>query len=119
MPELWRFDGNRRSVEQLGSDGDYRTTERSPSFPAVPLDEIRRLRARRATTDETTLARGFSAWARQALPAPGDAAPGGARGPRFRAPPHEFTALRDSRCHAPASPLSWAQHRIRHRYLPR
>ncbi len=79
MPELWRFDGNRLSVEQMGGDGVYRTTERSTSFPAVPLDEIRRLLARRATTDETTLMREFAAWVRQTLPAPGDAVPGGPR----------------------------------------
>ncbi|MDB5351356.1 MAG: hypothetical protein JWN86_2603 [Planctomycetota bacterium] len=40
VPELWRFDGSTLLV--LGPDGDYLPSDRSPTFPPVPLDGISR-----------------------------------------------------------------------------
>ena len=62
VPEVWRFDGKRIQVLQLGADGEYVPVERSRYFPQVDLKEIVAFIQRRDEMDETTLMRSFRAW---------------------------------------------------------
>ncbi|MBI3271753.1 MAG: Uma2 family endonuclease [Planctomycetes bacterium] len=67
VPELWRFDGERLRVYQLGPAGVYQLAERSVCLPMLPPAEVERFVGLRKTTDETTLVRSFRSWVRQTL----------------------------------------------------
>ena len=75
VPELWRYDGTTFTVLRLEKDGHYAAVDRSPSFPMLPLDEVRQLLTRRATEAETALIREFRSWVRRSLAAPGESRP--------------------------------------------
>jgi Uma2 family endonuclease len=62
VPEVWRCDGRRLTVEVLSEGGEYVECDRSPSFPQVPLAGITEHLSRRGQVDETSIIRSFRAW---------------------------------------------------------
>ncbi len=62
VPELWCFDGATLRVLLLSSDGAYRPSDRSLSFPQVPVGEIERLAKLAWTMDEIRWARAVRGW---------------------------------------------------------
>lgn len=64
VPEVWIHSGRILRVYQLQADGKYAEQDRSPSFPFLPLDEVRSFLDRRNDVDETAWMRSFRAWAR-------------------------------------------------------
>lgn len=68
VPEVWRFDGQKLQVHQLG-EGKYQACERSQYFPQVPLPELLRFLQMRTQVDETTLLRLFREWVQQQMAA--------------------------------------------------
>jgi Uma2 family endonuclease len=64
VSEVWRYDGETLHVHLLQSDGTYRQVERSPTFPAVPLEEIVRSLKLFETTDYLGVIRSFREWLR-------------------------------------------------------
>ena len=65
VPELWRYDGEHLRVFSLGEDGQYHPCDRSPTFPAVPLEKIEQFVAESRGAEETSWAREVRAWVRQ------------------------------------------------------
>jgi Uma2 family endonuclease len=61
VPEVWRCDGRRLSVEVLSEDGQYAESDHSPTFPQIPLSGIIDHLNQRGQTDETTIVRSFRA----------------------------------------------------------
>lgn len=59
VPEVWVYDGAALRVYRLAADGALATVDRSPTFPAVPLDELAAILRRRGQSDETSLVREF------------------------------------------------------------
>lgn len=66
--EIWRHAGDRFQVLALGHDGQYRESDRSPSFPFLPIDELNGFLARRNEQGETTWIRSFREWVRAKKP---------------------------------------------------
>jgi Uma2 family endonuclease len=67
VPEVWRYNGKRLKVYLLSSEGKYVESERSASFPFLPMREIERFLSLAGSKDETSLMRDFQAWIRQTL----------------------------------------------------
>jgi len=67
VPELWRDDGEHIRVFQAGDDGHYQPANRSASFPMISLEQMDRLLATAATTDEMNWMRTVRAWVRSHL----------------------------------------------------
>ena len=67
VPEVWRFDGTRLHVHLLQPDGTYREAERSPTFPAIPPDELVRFARPDEAVAYLDMIRSFRAWVRQHL----------------------------------------------------
>ena len=67
VPEVWRFDGIRLQVFELGSDGCYVAVNHSVAFPSVPLEKITDHLNRRNETDELTWSRMFREWVRNLI----------------------------------------------------
>jgi Uma2 family endonuclease len=65
VPEVWCYDGNVLRVLVLQADGTYLRVERSPTFPAIPLEELHRFLEPNQTTDYLGVIRGFRTWIRQ------------------------------------------------------
>ena len=64
VPELWRFDGDTLRVFVLGPDGKYRQSDKSLSFPALPLAEFQTYLRRPPETPEIEWFKMFQQWAR-------------------------------------------------------
>lgn len=67
VPEVWRYDGEKILVYQLGADGQYIRVERSPHFPFLPINEVEAFLKRRTEMDETSLVRAFRQWVREQI----------------------------------------------------
>jgi len=67
VPEIWRYDGQRLSVELLQGDQTYAASPTSAAFPFLPIEKLEAFLDRRAETDETTWIRQFRAWVREEL----------------------------------------------------
>jgi Uma2 family endonuclease len=67
VPEVWRFDGEALIVCLLGDDGVYTESDKSPSFPQLPLQGLGQFFAQRGKVDETRLIKSFRAWVRKPL----------------------------------------------------
>ena len=67
VPELWRFDGQSLRVFVLGPDGKYLPSDKSLSFPALPLAEFQAYFHRPAGTPEIEWIKTFRQWARNKL----------------------------------------------------
>ncbi len=67
VPEVWRFDGERLTVELLQHDGTYHAVFQSPSFPFLPLDEFVRWIEKGQGVDQTPWIREFRDWVRDEL----------------------------------------------------
>ena len=67
IPEVWRFNGQKLTVNQLGSDGQYVVSERSRYFPTIPVAELVGFVAMRTQTDENSLLRSFREWVRRQI----------------------------------------------------
>ena len=67
VPEVWRYDGRRLSVELLQADGTYAASPTSAAFPFLPIEKLEAFLDRRADTDETTWIRQFRVWVREEL----------------------------------------------------
>ncbi len=67
VPEVWRFDGERLTVESLQSDGTYQAVAISPSFPFLPLDEFVRWIEKGQGMGQTPWIRAFRDWVRDEL----------------------------------------------------
>jgi Uma2 family endonuclease len=64
VPEVWRWDGKKLTVNVLTRRGTYRRTERSKAFPFLPLPEFARF-LDPTNLSETQLLRTFRAWVRK------------------------------------------------------
>jgi Uma2 family endonuclease len=64
VPEIWLWDGERLRVGLLGSDGQYHDSDRSQSFPFLPLTEVVRFLAMGGVS-ETRVVRAFREWVRE------------------------------------------------------
>ena len=62
IPEVWRFNGQQLTVNQLSSDGNYSVCDRSRYFPKIPVAELVRFIEMRTQTDENSLLRSFREW---------------------------------------------------------
>jgi Uma2 family endonuclease len=62
VPEVWRCDGPNLTVEVLSDEGQYVESDRSPTFPEIPLAGIVEHLNQRGRTDETSIIRSFRAW---------------------------------------------------------
>lgn len=69
VPELWRYDGKSLRVYLLEPDAQYRLSNRSASFPFLPLAEFERFLAVSPPLNENECVRRFRDWVRQ-LPRP-------------------------------------------------
>jgi Uma2 family endonuclease len=67
VPELWRFDGEVLTVMLLEPGGSYAPSERSTSFPFLPMGEVARFLLDPDRSDESRWARRFRAWVREVL----------------------------------------------------
>jgi Uma2 family endonuclease len=77
VPEIWRFDGVTLRVYQLRADGEYDSSDRSPTFPNVPLAKVVEFVHQVTTLDDRNLLKNFRAWVRkEILPQPKNAANG-------------------------------------------
>ena len=65
VPELWRHDGKSLRVYLLSAEGEYRPSEKSRAFPALPLEDFRRFLAKRTGLSETQLLTAFRDWVRR------------------------------------------------------
>src|SRR5205807_371200 len=65
VPEVWRFDGETLSVHILQSDGAYRSVERSPTFPSIPVPEIAQFLQPDPANDYLGVVRSFRVWLAQ------------------------------------------------------
>ncbi|MFO0808147.1 MAG: Uma2 family endonuclease [Gemmataceae bacterium] len=67
VPEIWRFDGQSIRVHLLQPDGTYAESERSPTFPAVPMADIAMFLVPDPTADYLAIVRRFRTWVRARL----------------------------------------------------
>jgi Uma2 family endonuclease len=67
VPEVWRFDGQALHICVLDADGTYTETDRSPTFPKLPVDGLSQFFAQRGQIDETSLVKSFRAWVRAVM----------------------------------------------------
>jgi hypothetical protein len=63
VPVLWRSDGRHLEVLVLMDNG-YEPADASPTFPFLPMPDLRVLIARLHGEDEPTVTRGFQQWVR-------------------------------------------------------
>ena len=64
VPEVWRWDGEKLTVNVRTTRGTYRKSERSKAFPFLPLAEFAGF-LRKTQLSETQLLRTFRAWVRK------------------------------------------------------
>lgn len=67
VSEVWRFDGHVIRIYLLQSDGSYLASDRSLSFPGIPVAELSRFLMLDPQIDSLTAIRAFRAWLRQLL----------------------------------------------------
>ena len=67
VPEVWRYDGTKLQVYELGSDGCYIAVNHSIAFPSIPLENFTDHLNRRNETDELTWTRMFREWVRNTI----------------------------------------------------
>ncbi len=67
VPEVWRYNGMRLTVNQLQADGSYAETESSRYFPNIRIAELLRFIEQRTQTDENSLVKSFREWVRQQI----------------------------------------------------
>ena len=67
VPEVWRFDGDALTVNQLVANGEYVTATRSQFFPLLPQTELVRFLKMQAQLDDNELADAFRAWVREQI----------------------------------------------------
>jgi Uma2 family endonuclease len=67
VPEVWCCDGESLSVYLLQPDGTYQLAPGSPTFPAIPVDEIPRFLKPSETVDYLSTVRTFRDWVRKQL----------------------------------------------------
>lgn len=64
VPEVWRFDGETLTVNQLVANGEYIVAERSQFFPMVPINELVRFLRMQEQLLDNELADTFRDWVR-------------------------------------------------------
>lgn len=69
VPEVWRFDGARLTVNQLVSNGEYVVVDRSRFFPMMPMSEWVRFMRMHEQMGDTSLMIAFQDWVRQQIAA--------------------------------------------------
>jgi Uma2 family endonuclease len=67
VPEVWRFDGTRLTVNQLVANGEYIVIERSIYFPTMPMQEFVRFMQMSPDMDDTELSLTFREWVREQI----------------------------------------------------
>jgi Uma2 family endonuclease len=67
VPEVWRFDGQTLSVNQLVANGEYVVVERSRFFPFLRMSELVRFLHLRGQINETEHMEMFLNWVRQQI----------------------------------------------------
>jgi len=68
VPEVWRFDGERLTIEQLRADGTYAAVPVSPGLPMLPAAVVVRwIRLEETMSSDTEWARRFRDWVRAEL----------------------------------------------------
>ncbi len=67
ISEVWRFDGQQLTVNQLSGDGHFVVSECSRYFPMIPVAELLRFVEMRTQTDENSLLRSFREWVRSQI----------------------------------------------------
>jgi Uma2 family endonuclease len=75
VPEVWRFDGQSLTFNELQPDGSYAVTPKSRAFPALSPADLLSFLALQGQMDENTIIRQFRAWIRQRIASGGPAAP--------------------------------------------
>jgi hypothetical protein len=70
VPEVWSFNGSQIQIRLLRADGTYEVSQKSLSFPEIPVAEIVRFFAPDQTSDFLRAVREFRAWLRQMLGKP-------------------------------------------------
>jgi Uma2 family endonuclease len=69
VPEVWRYDGLNLVALSLGTDGEYRPTEMSLSFPFLRVEELNRFVRMWPQRAEFDVLDAFSQWLRDLPPA--------------------------------------------------
>ncbi len=67
VPEVWAFDGESLRVYLLQPDGTYRVSDRSPTFPGIPIAELVQFLKPTSDQDYLSVIRAFREWVRQQL----------------------------------------------------
>jgi Uma2 family endonuclease len=65
VPEVWRFDGEKLTVNRLVANGEYVVMDRSQFFPMMPMPEWLRFMRMYEEMNETALLIAFQDWVRQ------------------------------------------------------
>ncbi len=65
VPEIWRYDGDELHIELLGADGRYHLSDRSQSFPFLPVAELPRFLLLARHDGEMQALRAFVDWVRE------------------------------------------------------
>ncbi|MBC7818315.1 MAG: Uma2 family endonuclease [Planctomycetaceae bacterium] len=64
VPEVWRYDGSKLTVNELGADGVYVVKEASRYFPEIPMSELARFLELRKQMDGNGVVDAFRDWVR-------------------------------------------------------
>jgi hypothetical protein len=64
IPEIWRFDGAKVAIEQLGPDGSYSPVDSSRFLPVTAKDILRWI-VHEDSSDELEFERRVTEWARE------------------------------------------------------
>jgi Uma2 family endonuclease len=67
IPELWQYDGEHLLFKSFGTDGQYRSIERSLSFPRLRSADLEPFLKRRGMVGENALEQEFRQWLRESL----------------------------------------------------
>ncbi len=67
VPEVWRYDGSKLTVNELGGDGIYVVKDVSRFFPDIPMAELARFLELRKQMDGNGVVDAFRDWVRSQL----------------------------------------------------
>jgi Uma2 family endonuclease len=67
VPEVWRYDGETLRVELLQPDGTWQSSENSPTFPGISLEDVLPFLEPPEGTGSLELSKTFRAWVREQL----------------------------------------------------
>lgn len=68
VPEVWCFNGDALRIYALQADQTYQLAQRSPTFPAIPIDQVVNYLPPRQALDYLSAVKAFREWVKQFLP---------------------------------------------------